>query len=129
MRKINNFPITWAHMKLNGRECWGGFCGKTNMLFAFTLGILEPLMVHDLIIEDGCCEEAEGCLYQDCPLNRTTPASYWKRHGLEGPPPHKMKGAFAHGVELPVEFRHKEGGVVMGVDNGPVLELQSESGS
>lgn len=123
------FPVTWVLMRLNGRKVYGGFCGKTNMLYTLDTGTLAPMIIHDLIVENDRCEEAAGCLYQSCPLNRTSPVSYWKRHGIKGRPPKKPIGAFAEGVELPSELRGGERGkICMSKKHGPLLELENRPG-
>src|SRR6516225_6296281 len=73
------YPIIWLTASIRdgnhkkGSRCYAGFCGKTNMLYHVSSGLLEPLTVHDFIVsKDGRCEEEKGCLNQSCPLNRTT---------------------------------------------------------
>lgn len=122
------FPVTWVLMRLNGRKVYGGFCGKTHMLYHLDTSYLSPMIIHDLFVEDGKCEEGEGCLYQNCPLNRTTNVSYWKRHGIKGPPPKKPIGAFAEGIELPIDLREHDGKILMSKKHGPLLEIENRPG-
>jgi hypothetical protein len=124
------YPIIWLTASIRdgnhkkGSRCYAGFCGKTNMLYHVSSGLLEPLTVHDFIVsKDGRCEEEKGCLNQSCPLNRTTAASYGQRHGIRGRPPKKW---FPVSVELPEELRGRKGGTIVAGkgDCGPVLELK-----
>ena len=122
------YPITWVSGTLNGESCWLGFCGKTRKLYHIApdrggMHALIPFLVHDLIIDrEGNCEEAKGCMNQQCPLNRTTPASYWARHGLSGPPP--SKSCTFSGLELPDDIEASSG-VVTSTKGSPVLKLST----
>lgn len=73
-----------------------GVCGFRSQVFRVEhpKDILHPLIMNNLYItfdEQGApvkCEEAEGCLCFECPLNRTTWESYKRRTGARG---HKPK--------------------------------------
>jgi hypothetical protein len=124
------YPIIWVYTQFtdcNQKKEFGyaGFCGKTNRLYHVSKGLLEPMVIHDFIVsKDGRCEEECGCLNLSCPLNRTTAASYGKRHGLKGRPPKKWNPV---NLELPEWLRGCKGGsIATGKgDCGPALELVS----
>ena len=128
--KSEHYPVTWVYGTLNDQKCWLGFCGKTRMLYHISpegrggINGLVPLIVNYLIIDrNGECEMATGCMNQQCPLNRTTPASWWKFHALPGPPPPTKTLTFS-GLALPDDIR-AESKIVTSKDGGPILALNT----
>ena len=117
------FPVTWVLGKIGRRRWWLGYCGKTRMLWYLTQQQLLPVILNDILIREDRCEEGEGCLASDCPLNRTTAESFWKRHGIQGHPPKNAKTISGlRNVRLPDDIEAK-GGLVMAQGAKPLIEL------
>jgi hypothetical protein len=76
------FPIIWARgdfftqlRKKMAKKMWFGMCGFSHRIFRVSpnvgIGALQIIVVTDLIIQNGRCEEAKRCLARECPLNKT----------------------------------------------------------
>lgn len=78
------FPVLWVNAAIvdqaglfprTAKKLWVGVCGFTHRVFKLGAdrgpGALEVVLVNDLYIVNGKCEEARRCLARQCPLNRT----------------------------------------------------------
>jgi hypothetical protein len=122
-------PIAWVKSRLkepNGFDFWIGFCGKTRHAAFLAMEAIEVLIVRDLIIsKDGSCEEAERCLYFNCPLNKTNRYTFRsvKEHG-EDEPINSDYGEQTFDQFFP--GRDITSGVISGKDDRPIIELSRE---
>jgi hypothetical protein len=78
-----NVPFHWieARLLVKGGKGFLGVCGKSRRV-AKVGGTLEAVVIRDLFITEGGCEEEARCLDVECPLNKTTPDSLRKSMGL-----------------------------------------------
>lgn len=86
MRDATHFPVVWVNARdiLDTRsQAMLGICSYSKKVFAITNSLM-PFVINDIIITGDDCEEAEGCLCVECPLNKTTAQSLAQRIGKEG---------------------------------------------
>jgi hypothetical protein len=65
-------------------------CSYSNQIFSWALWddekttseTIRPMIIRDLIIENGKCEQGGECLYLQCPYNQTSHKT-WKRLNVE----------------------------------------------
>ena len=134
-RAYRHFPITWVLTRLNRKKlAMVAFCGKTGHAIKITSDeSLLPLTVLDLIVsKDRGCEEGKRCFYFACPLNRTSPETYYKdqgqKHkGLFSPKPGEEMNATELGFEIKagtiLTLKDKRGRVK------PYIELRKANGA
>lgn len=65
-------------------------CEHSGRVAKLAGSILDVLIISDMYHTDGACEEASRCLDFDCPLNKTTWAS-WKAAGMTAPRARKFE--------------------------------------
>lgn len=75
------FPVRWlrgdsldrfGRAPKAAKRVWLAVCGFSHRIFRLAYyGPLDLILVSDLVIASGKCEEARRCLARQCPLNRT----------------------------------------------------------
>jgi hypothetical protein len=109
-RQYSTYPILWAKVKdvlalpsnrKRDADFWLGICGFSKRVCKIKApsDLMSIMVIHNLYIEKGRCEEREGCLDYNCPLNRTTWESFKAREGL----PKKTKKPPNFG-ERPIDY-------------------------
>lgn len=119
------FPITWVLTRFKRTKLMLAFCGKTNHAIKVDKpGALVSLVVQDLYIENGQCEEGRRCFYFACSLNRTSPENYQRDQGLKSRKPVNPQWGELDATELGFEVR---GGYLMQKDKRgnvrPLIEM------
>lgn len=91
MSESRRVPIAWIEERvvLHGtrKRTMLGVCGESHRICKIATTMMTPIVVTDLYIQRGVCEEGRRCLDFDCPMNTTTRESYaqamhprqWKR--------------------------------------------------
>jgi hypothetical protein len=78
MGKTENVKVLWIPRKLlfTGRpvEALLGVCLHSKRIFMVATSYLEPLIVHDILLDETLpeCEEGQRCLNLSCKFNKTT---------------------------------------------------------
>lgn len=86
MNKI--YPILWVYapdILETNENAMLGICSYSKQVFSIVSPSNTPflLIVTDIIINEAGCEDAEGCLCFECPLNKTTKQSFLRRVGKQ----------------------------------------------
>lgn len=82
-----NYPVLWVEIRVVFRirqQGWLGICGYSQRVCkAFSdRDVRTLIVVQDLIVQDGRCEEDERCVDFACPLNHATRESYARANGM-----------------------------------------------
>ncbi len=82
---MSSFPVRWARADTfkvssarKAKKVWYGVCGFSHRIFRVASMPLELIVISDIIIDHGRCEESKYCLARNCPLNRTTESTIKK---------------------------------------------------
>ena len=81
------YPVHWVQIPRKGRAAFLGICGYRRRAFTAAVDTLSVLVIRSLILTGPPdaptqCEEGQGCLDRDCPLNRTTATSFMAHKGM-----------------------------------------------
>ena len=94
---------------------------------AVTMDSLKPMIVHDIIVEDGCCGDAEWCLNLSCSLNRVD-VDYWRERKLlrknDGVEELRRLHSSLQGMAEDLELSSKDMGVVEFYPEPPVYYVK-----
>jgi len=84
----NEFEVSWIRgdnlgqmglMRRASKKVWFGVCGFSHRVCrAAYNGPLDLVVIQDVIISDGKCEDARSCLAGQCPLNQTAESTIKK---------------------------------------------------
>ncbi len=115
--KIQSYGILWArakavlHIKGKGKKGleWLGICGFSKRVckVAPPNDMMTVLVVNNLYVTNGVCEEGTRCVDKDCPLNKTTWESFCKGNGL----PEKTPAPEHFGI-VPIDYNNGPGGAL-----------------
>lgn len=83
------YPVCWIVGEFGKTPTYYGVCGYSKKVFTLNTDFRYPLIINDLIVENGKCEEAERCINLECSLNKTT-FQKWA-HGEIKPTPARIE--------------------------------------